>query len=730
METATDLFKRKGNKQILMLLGVFLLGLSNIVKAQPDITSLTPLSGGAGTQVTINGINFNATPDNNIVYFGATKAVVVSATATRLIVTVPSGATYMPVSVTNSVTGLTGYSPHPFIPTFACGEAIKSSSFATPLIFATQDKPYNVNSGDLDGDGKADLAVVNYISNTVSLYRNSSIGGALSFEIPIVLTTENGPTCVAIGDLNGDGKPDLSIVNYNANSVSVYKNTSTSGLFSFDPKTDYPTGVTPLNAIIVDLDEDGKPELAVTNGSSSSNTISIYKNISTNGSVSFDPKVDFATGNIPIGIASGDINNDGKPDIVISNYFSNTISVFNNTSSTGNISFAARADFPSGPYPLDVAVGDINADSKPDVVVTNYADNFISVYKNNGSTGTISFSPYVTYPTGSGPWGVYISDLNGDGKPDMAAASLWSAGVSVYENNSSSSTVSYAAAIDFSAGATSREISIADYNADGKPDMAIVNYDENTVGIYENKNGGFAPAAAGPISGLSDVCQGQSSVLYSVPVIENADSYIWTLPPGALGNSTTNSITVNYENNAGTGSITVAGTKSCGKGVTSSIEVLVNQKPATPDIVNNGNNILQSGSIEGNQWFNQSGIIQGATDQNYTVTENGSYYVVVTLKDCSSEPSNTIQIINTGLESDLENKIILYPNPVTDAFTIESEEISKRIEFEVFNSLGQIVSTGSFISKTNIETDLLQPGIYMVKITTDKMTKKIKVIKK
>jgi hypothetical protein len=78
----------------------------------------------------------------------------------------------------------------------------------------------------------------------------------------------------------------------------------------------------------------------------------------------------------------------------------------------------------------------------------------------------------------------------------------------------------------------------------------------------------------------------------------------------------------------------------------------------------------------------------------------------------------------------LGNKIILYPNPVTDAFTIESEEISKRIEYEVFNSLGQIVSTGSFISKTNIETDFLQPGIYMVKITTDKMNKKIKVIKK
>jgi len=87
------------------------------------------------------------------------------------------------------------------------------------------------------------------------------------------------------------------------------------------------------------------------------------------------------------------------------------------------------------------------------------------------------------------------------------------------------------------------------------------------------------PGAASTISGSATVCQGQSSVTYTVPVSANATSYIWTLPQGATGSSTTNSITVNYNNSAHLGNITVKGHNGCGDGAISSLAIVVNSLP-------------------------------------------------------------------------------------------------------------------------------------------------------
>src|SRR5689334_18951499 len=86
------------------------------VFAQPVITSFTPASGPIGTVVTITGQNFDPNPANNIVYFGPVKAIVSSATATSLSVTVPQSAMYVPIAVT--VNGLTAYSNKSFVVTF------------------------------------------------------------------------------------------------------------------------------------------------------------------------------------------------------------------------------------------------------------------------------------------------------------------------------------------------------------------------------------------------------------------------------------------------------------------------------------------------------------------------------------------------------------------------------------------------------------------------------------
>lgn len=127
--------------------------------AQPKINSFAQLSGSAGTAVTITGTGFSATASDNIVFFGATKAVVNSATPTSLSITVPVGASYFPISVTAG--NLTAYSPKSFTPTFAGGGSIDAHSFALPFDSLTGNTPYSSVIADFDGDGRPDVAIVN-----------------------------------------------------------------------------------------------------------------------------------------------------------------------------------------------------------------------------------------------------------------------------------------------------------------------------------------------------------------------------------------------------------------------------------------------------------------------------------------------------------------------------------------------------------------------------------------
>ncbi len=468
--------------------------------APPTITSFTQ-NVKPGDQVSIVGTNFNTTAANNIVFFGATRATVTAITTgfstSVLTVTVPTGATYGPISVLNTGNGLTAYSLSNFNPIYSPAKtSITTRDFAPKVDFASGSNPFSVVIGDFDGDGKPDMAVASSITNSfVSVYRNTSTTGSIntgSFANKIDFSTGSSPYVLSMGDLDGDGKPDLAIANTADATISVLRNTSTIGSISFAARVNFPTGTGPYSVAIGDLDGDGKPDLAVANFSS--NTVSIFRNNSTLGSISFSAKVDFTTGTNPRSISIGDLDGDGKPDLAVANITSNNVSVFRNTSTRGSIdagSFAAKVDFTTGDA-VSVTIGDLDGDGKSDLVVANYISNSISLLRNTANSGSIgpsSFAAKVDFETGTLPYLVSLGDFDGDGKPDLAVANSGSGFVSVYRNTATSGILniaSLAPRVDLITIGGQRSVAIGDLDGDGRPDIAVPNYNLNAASVLQN----------------------------------------------------------------------------------------------------------------------------------------------------------------------------------------------------------------------------------------------------
>jgi hypothetical protein len=167
-------------KPVFVLALPFLIFFSRL--SAQTITNISPASGTTvpGATVTITGTNFNTTAANNIVRFGAVKASVSTASATSLTVTAPVGATYGPVTALNTALARAGTSSKSFLPTFAGKGSLTANDILPKVDFTAGNKPYSVAIGDLDGDGKPDLAVANFLGSSVSVFRNTSASGSIT----------------------------------------------------------------------------------------------------------------------------------------------------------------------------------------------------------------------------------------------------------------------------------------------------------------------------------------------------------------------------------------------------------------------------------------------------------------------------------------------------------------------------------------------------------------------
>ncbi|CAF4258355.1 unnamed protein product [Rotaria magnacalcarata] len=223
-------------------------------------------------------------------------------------------------------------------------------------------------------------------------------------------------------DVNGDGKPDIIVVNYGSDNVGVLLNI---GNGTFAAQATYSTGYWPSIVVAVDVNGDGKPDIIVAN--SGSNNTGVLLNT---GNGTFAAQTTYSIGYCPISVVAADVNDDGKPDIIVANYASDNVGVLLNT---GNGTFAAQKTYSngSGSYPSYVAAADVNGDGKSDIIVANYGSGNVGVLLNIGN-GT--FTAQATYSTGSGSYPSYVAaaDVNGDNKLDIIVVNSGYSNVDVF----------------------------------------------------------------------------------------------------------------------------------------------------------------------------------------------------------------------------------------------------------------------------------------------------------
>jgi hypothetical protein len=297
---------------------------------------------------------------------------------------------------------------------FPSGAAALSFSSGAHAVGAN---PQSVAISDLNGDGKRDLATANAASSDVSVLLGNGSGG-FSDAPGSPFAVGNAPSSVAIGDVNGDGKPDLATVKSccGLGDVTVLLGNGTGG-FSAAAGSPFAVGDYPYSVAIGDLNGDGSPDLATANAGSGDVTVLLG-----NGSGGFSDAAGspFAAGTDPVAVAIGDLNGDGKPDLATANVNSNDVSVLLGNGS-GGFSAAAGSPFAAGDHPYSVAIGDLNGDGKADLATANGNSNDVTVLLGNGSGG-FSAAAGSPFAVGSAPVSVAISDLNADGKPDLASA--------------------------------------------------------------------------------------------------------------------------------------------------------------------------------------------------------------------------------------------------------------------------------------------------------------------
>ena len=347
-------------------------------------------------------------------------------------------------------------------------------------------QPNCMVAGDFNRDGSTDLAVANTGTDTVAILLNLGTGSFGS-------ATQIGsggqePLTLTMGDFNSDGKSDIAVLNGGRNvvrgAVGILFGNGTGGFSSGTPVA-LPY-YNPLGITSGDFNADGKLDVVVTY--TLGDRMGVFLG---DGAGGFPVSSMFASdGPRPQLLATADVNGDGKLDLVTANLFSRTLGVFQGNGSGGFSIPGALICDSGGTYPTTAASGDFNRDGKLDLAVANSFSNSVRILVGDGKGG---FTATTSLSLGSNrPRFVITADFNGDGKLDLAVNVNGTGFVNIYLGDGQAGFS--AGQVCATGGSSATGLTTADFNADGNLDLAVTNSDSsNTVAILVgNGQGGFS----------------------------------------------------------------------------------------------------------------------------------------------------------------------------------------------------------------------------------------------
>ena len=345
--------------------------------------------------------------------------------------------------------------------------------------FGAGGDPIAMAVGDFNGDGKVDLAIANYFGGVTVLL--GAGGGSFTAALGSPFATGANPSSVAVGDFNGDGKPDLAVANQTSGNVTVLLGNGSGG-FTPASGSPVPAGLSPKAVAVGDFNGDGIADLVVANFGNPLSGGGSLTVLLGNGGGGFTQAAGspLSVGATPVALAVADFDGDGKTDVAIANETANTVTIMLGNGS-GGFTQAGGSPYIVDTNPISLAVGDFNGDGKVDLAAANYGSNDVSVLLGNGA-GAFTQPAGSPFPVGTGPYSVAVGDFNGDGKADLVAANLGSNNATVLLGNGGGGFTQETGS-PFAAGSAPISVAAADFNGDGKTDLAVADETGNSVTV-------------------------------------------------------------------------------------------------------------------------------------------------------------------------------------------------------------------------------------------------------
>ncbi len=364
-------------------------------------------------------------------------------------------------------------------------------NFAAHTDFAVGVTPVALVAADFTGNGVEDLAVADSTTDKVYIFLGNGTG---AFTAGPILSLSSPPTAMITGDFNGDGLPDIAVAStaglgQNSTSVTVFLNTG-AGTFGVGQITTVETGATigeTVGLAAADFNRDGHLDLAVTDYTDENVSI-----LSGNGNGTFASPVTYNLDGHPTAITSADFNNDTYPDLAITTTFTDNSTGTAVTTNNVDVLLGSSTGFSAGPeislstsgIPADITSANLTGVTTPGLIVGDSGGGGTLL---TNTAGTFATSAVATLAAGS--TAIATTDFDLDGNTDFVSSD----GGSATSTSTDSVTVVQGAGngsigntYQFSVGAHPADVVVADFNNDGKPDIATANELGGTVSILLN----------------------------------------------------------------------------------------------------------------------------------------------------------------------------------------------------------------------------------------------------